>query len=96
LRKFEAANKARQNCAITYGKMEAVGQTIQILSALEGWLNAPVVEKTGLAGEYDFTLTWDQSNAPESIVAALRDQLGLDVSKGTMPAKTLIIDSPEK
>jgi uncharacterized protein (TIGR03435 family) len=96
LRKFEASEKASQRCVVDNGKIVVVGQTLQVLGALEGYLNASVEEKTGLAGDYDFMLTWDPTKAPESIVAALRDQLGLEVSKKTMPVKTLIIDPPEK
>jgi bla regulator protein blaR1 len=53
------------------------------------------VDKTGLTGAYAFTLDWtsDANHPdPDALVAALRDQLGLDLKLGTTPTATLIVD----
>jgi uncharacterized protein (TIGR03435 family) len=55
----------------------------------------PVVDKTGLTGEYDFTLAWDEENGP-AMTSAVRDQLGLIMKPEKLPVSTLIVDSAEK
>ena len=60
----------------------------------------PVVDKTGLAGKYDFTLeytpadraTTDGSGRP-SIYTALEEQLGLKLVPIKQPVEVLVIDS---
>ena len=70
----------------------------------------PVIDKTGLTGNYDFTLKFmpelppgvDRSNIPQelldrpSIFDALRDQLGLKLEAQKGPVEYYIIDSVEK
>jgi uncharacterized protein (TIGR03435 family) len=61
----------------------------------------PVVDQTGLAGLYDFTLNWSQSSDPEtgdaaaSFRQALKDQLGLELRPTRAPIDVLIIDHVE-
>lgn len=57
------------------------------------------VDKTGLKGAYAFTLDWtSDANHPDSdaLVAALKDQLGLDLKLGTVPKEMLIVDRAER
>jgi len=96
LRKSTGAQKDRHYCVCNPGKLEVIGQEVGILGVVSQYLKAPLLDKTGLAGTYDFTLTWDPRKAPESIVAALRDQLGLEVTRSAVPVRTLIVDPPEK
>ena len=70
----------------------------------------PVIDKTGLTGYYDFTLTYqlefppgfDKSNFPPEVLArpsifdALRDQLGLKLEAQKGPVTYYVIDSAEK
>jgi uncharacterized protein (TIGR03435 family) len=64
-------------------------------------LGRPVVDKTGLAGKFDFTLQWtpDESR-PASfgspIFAAIEEQLGLRLEPQNNPVKVLVIDNIEK
>jgi uncharacterized protein (TIGR03435 family) len=81
-----------------------------LASALSGPITgAVVVDKTGLAGKYDFTLTWtpDQlashreadgnADAPgPSIFTAIQEQLGLKLQREKGPIKVLVIDHIER
>jgi uncharacterized protein (TIGR03435 family) len=71
----------------------------------------PVVDKTGLAGQFDFSLSWGpidppvgaqaaatppiDPSAPSSIFTALEEQLGLKLERGCGTVDVLIIDSAE-
>jgi hypothetical protein len=55
--------------------------------------NVPVVDKTGLLGFYDFTLTWEPG---ESVSAVLQEQLGLKLESQKVPVDFYVIDSAEK
>ena len=60
------------------------------LSRFLGW--RPVVDKTDLTGEYSFTL---ELNDPESLISALRVQLGLQLVPTKMPVNVFVVDSAE-
>lgn len=68
-------------------------------------LRRPVVDKTGLAGGYDFTLRWvpeDTRNEAEneetggSFREALKNQLGLKLDPQKAPVEVLVIDHVEQ
>jgi uncharacterized protein (TIGR03435 family) len=68
---------------------------------LAGELGVPVIDRTSLAGAYDFRLEWNptddpaiQSSAP-SIFTALQEQLGLRLQSGRGPVEVLVIDHVE-
>jgi len=50
------------------------------------------VDKTGLAGVFDFTLNW----TPETIFTAIEEQLGLKLEPQKAPIEILIVDHAEK
>jgi uncharacterized protein (TIGR03435 family) len=57
------------------------------------------VDKTGLKEAYAFTLDWtSDANHPgsDALVAALKDQLGLDLKLGTVPKEMLVVDHAER
>ena len=76
-------------------------------SQLSRQLGSVVVDKTGLAGKYDFTLTWAAdaggttnesahgASAP-SLFTALQEQLGLKLEPQKTPMEVLVIDHVEK
>jgi uncharacterized protein (TIGR03435 family) len=68
--------------------------TLKDLVAFAGNIG-PGVDKTGLAGVYDFTLSWNEEDGP-SLVSALRDQLGLQVTSEKVPVARFVLDSAQK
>jgi uncharacterized protein (TIGR03435 family) len=55
----------------------------------------PALDKTGLTGEYDFNLSWDDNAGPD-VSSALREQLGLRIDKVKLPVSTFVVDSAQK
>jgi uncharacterized protein (TIGR03435 family) len=55
----------------------------------------PMADKTGLTGEYDFDLTWDESSGP-SLFTALQEQLGLKLEPRKVPVMFFVFDSAER
>ena len=69
--------------------------------ASQAQLGRPVVDRTGLAGDWDFELTFVQGAAPPNselpgLFTALREQLGLKLESQKGPVEKLIIDRAEK
>jgi len=55
----------------------------------------PVVDKTGLTGEYDFRLCWNDAEGP-SLFSALQEQLGLKFEARKVPVSFFIVESAQK
>jgi uncharacterized protein (TIGR03435 family) len=76
--------------------------TDQIAEALTGGAGRPVLNKTGLAGHFDFELLCTPSDTPESdtsgpsIFTAVQEQLGLKLLPAKGPIDILVIDHLEK
>jgi uncharacterized protein (TIGR03435 family) len=85
-------------------RMEANGLPIQSLASALVWpLGRTVIDKTGLTGLYDFTLTYtsdadagspasDAASGP-TIFTALEEQLGLKLESAKGPVPVIVIDS---
>ena len=67
-------------------------------------LGRPVVDRTGLAGRYNFVLRWTpETNAPPNvqdsdapwIIGALQKELGLELKPITGPLDVIVIDHIE-
>ena len=73
--------------------------------SLDNTLGSPVVDRTGLTGNFDFDLTWGAAGdlttdasiqSPESLAAlftAVRVQLGLTLEPARAPYDVLVIES---
>jgi uncharacterized protein (TIGR03435 family) len=75
----------------------------QSVEKLVGWLaiqlGHPVVDKTGLTGEYDYTLEYSPNPAdPDapSLPTAVQEQLGLRLEQKKAPLDLLIIDRADR
>jgi uncharacterized protein (TIGR03435 family) len=82
-------------------QLAATGDTmVQFASGISGYMDRPVVDKTGLTGHYDFKLEWtlDPKNSPAldpggtSIFTAVQEQLGLKLDQRLAPMEVLVID----
>ena len=62
----------------------------------------PVVDRTGLSGEFDFELEFAPPDAPAadssapSVFTAVQEQLGLRLESAKVPAEIVVIDRAEK
>jgi uncharacterized protein (TIGR03435 family) len=62
----------------------------------------PVVDRTGLGGEFDFQLEFAPPDAPAadssapSVFTAVQEQLGLKLETAKVPAEIVVIDRAEK
>jgi uncharacterized protein (TIGR03435 family) len=77
------------------------GPVVQVLAAsLENQLRRTVVDKTGLAGAWDFQGAWEIEPGPDSaapsIFTGVREQLGLRLVPQKGPVNTLVIDQAER
>jgi uncharacterized protein (TIGR03435 family) len=75
-----------------------------LINLLMANVDRPVLDKTGLAGRYDYTLEYTRSNPDvgadnpddRSIFAAVQQQLGLKLVPATGPIEIVFIDHAEK
>jgi uncharacterized protein (TIGR03435 family) len=68
----------------------SVAELVNLLSQIGG--RGPGIDKTGLTGAYDFTLSWDEDAGP-SLSTALREQLGLRLEADKVPVSYFVVDS---
>jgi len=77
----------------------------------KNWFDAPVMDRTGLTGAYDFTLTFTMTDRPPEsdavapepaapgapyLLDAIQEQLGLRVERRKIPLDRIVIDHAER
>lgn len=67
----------------------------ELANLLTGISRQPIVDQTGLAGDYDFKLAWDETNGP-ALTTAVQEQLGLKLEPKKVQVSLFIVDSAEK
>jgi len=76
------------------------GNMPRLAEMLTGRLDELVADRTGLSGQYDFTLEWapDLNAAPTgpSLFTALDEQLGLRLEPAKTPMQVIVIDRIER
>ena len=67
---------------------------------LDETIHRPVLDRTGLTGEFNFRVQYDRAVGPEavgpSIFAALEKELGLRLTPATAPMEVMVIESVER
>jgi uncharacterized protein (TIGR03435 family) len=101
--------KAAGDCGANCGSIRRMAQdkvaglsvpVASLAHTMSDWVGRTVVDKTGLAGPVDFTLSWASDSAPDSgapsIFTAVQEQLGLKLEPARGPVDVLVIDSAER
>lgn len=96
----------RGNAVISF--LTARAQPVSALAELlSKEFRMPVIEKTGLAGKFDFTLEFapqapgavaieSPDDSASNLISAVPQQLGLKLIPGSVPVDVLIVDSADK
>jgi uncharacterized protein (TIGR03435 family) len=69
-----------------------------LIRSLSTRLSAPIVDKTNITGEHDFSITMELLNAPDppSIFTVLEDEFGLKLEPQKVPLTVFVVDHVEK
>jgi uncharacterized protein (TIGR03435 family) len=77
------------------------GPMSQLVRDLQGRVDRPIVDETGLRTIFTWALSWESApdvaggRGPATVFTALKDQLGLTLEPDTRPLEVLVIDSIE-
>lgn len=86
--------------AISLIRADRSATMAMLASILQSQLKRPVIDKTGLTGDFDFRVEYaaDDSRLDEfpSLFTALQDQLGLKLQPAKGPVEMLVIDRVER
>lgn len=106
--KHSADQKSNDTGTSTQGSDRGIQLTARnismasLASSLEGQVHRPVIDKTGLVGNYDVAMKWASDTVPSSetnpgpsIYTALQEQLGLKLKPTKGPVDTLVVDHVE-
>jgi uncharacterized protein (TIGR03435 family) len=62
----------------------------KLVEALEGVLQAPVIDQTGLTGEYDWALVYNDADK-NILINDVRQKLGLELTQKKIPIEMLVV-----
>ena len=93
-----AAADAKCGMSVGSGRLVATGRSLETLNSLGSIVGRIIVDKTGLKGNYDFTLQYTTARPDDtpSIFAAIEEQLGLKLVPDRAPLTVVIVDSIER
>ncbi len=107
--KLEPAKPGEPNSNLNISGAQVTGQNFDmegLARFLAGRLEAPVADKTGLKGGFNFKLRWSPdtvatrtdtaTDAPPALPTAVQDQLGLKLESGKVAVSAVVIDSGHK
>jgi uncharacterized protein (TIGR03435 family) len=93
VQKLEAATGAG-SVNVAPGRLEGTQGMKVVARLVEDWIGAPVIDDTGMEGQYALKLSWEPGSI-DSLQAAIRDQLGLEITQDRRPVEMLIVDQIE-
>jgi uncharacterized protein (TIGR03435 family) len=86
--------------AISYWRQGRHASMAMLAARLEETLRRPVLDQTGIKGDFDFRFEYaaDETNPGEfpSLFTALQETLGLKLESTKGPVETLVVDRAEK
>jgi uncharacterized protein (TIGR03435 family) len=108
--KLTAASKEEHTGVSVHNTaLEATGVPVSRLAdVLSDAIQRPVVDKTGLTGNFNYTLKWSpddvgstdrgakDADAPPVLFTALQEQLGLRLQSGKEPVQVVVIDQVQE
>jgi len=97
LDKAEDHGTDRCDRSMEAGHYHLVCRHVQIetlANALSALLRAPVVDATGLTGDYDFALSWEGDDMYSAVPDAV-DKFGLKLEMKKVPTDVIVVDSVE-
>jgi uncharacterized protein (TIGR03435 family) len=100
-----SVNQQQVHAGEGYRTLDFTSTSMQDLTVMMlQYIDRPLVDQTGLKGQYDFTLkyTYDDTRAPADgtvppgLFTAIQEQLGLKLEPVKAPAEVLVIDHVEQ
>jgi uncharacterized protein (TIGR03435 family) len=103
LKEHSGAGTSGISASTESGRTVITGNKItlaRLAEYLSGQAGRPVLDRTGLKGEFDFLLEWSNNAASASslpsVFTALQEQLGLRLDAAKGPIETIVIEHAEK
>jgi bla regulator protein BlaR1 len=85
---------------VSYFQLGQNASLAQLADTLTNLMRAPVTDRTGIPGTFDFRFDYGTDDAPAEagppVVTAIQDDLGLKLEKQKGPVEILVIDHAEK
>ena len=87
------------------GSTHLVGKSAsmdRLVYSLSGRLRAPVVDRTGLTGPFDYDIVFSREDVPSdtggppALATALQEEMGLRLEKTRRPVDIIVVDHVEK
>jgi len=91
INKFDAIDGKNTNLNSIVAEGMTISEFVNTIKVLPGF--GPLIDKTGLKGTYDITLSWEPG---ESLPAVFQEQLELRLDAQKVPVDYFMIDSAER
>lgn len=109
--KLAASARRGSNLPSQTGRPSPSGRSVRFRNSsmadfalgMQPYMDKPVVDRTGLAGRFDFDLTWtpdtlaaNAADAPPGVFTAVEEQLGLKLKPERAAVDVIVIDHVER